>query len=76
MTTKVGGIGLNLTNASRVIIADPSWNPRYSVYPYIPYYFFAETTYLIYLLFTAWIINALIECTELDRRRMSSSIGL
>lgn len=27
MTTKVGGIGLNLTNASRVIIADPSWNP-------------------------------------------------
>ena len=27
MTTKVGGVGLNLTAASVVIIADPSWNP-------------------------------------------------
>ncbi|KAJ6024866.1 DNA repair protein rhp26 [Penicillium herquei] len=27
MTTKVGGIGLNLTGADRVIIFDPDWNP-------------------------------------------------
>ena len=27
LTTKVGGVGLNLTGADRVIVADPSWNP-------------------------------------------------
>jgi hypothetical protein len=32
MTTRVGGVGLNLTQATRVIIADPSDNPRCGVY--------------------------------------------
>lgn len=27
LTTKVGGIGVNLTGANRVIIYDPDWNP-------------------------------------------------
>lgn len=27
LTTKVGGIGINLTGASRVVIYDPDWNP-------------------------------------------------
>lgn len=27
LTTKVGGLGLNLTGASRIIIFDPDWNP-------------------------------------------------
>jgi DNA excision repair protein ERCC-6 len=27
LTTKVGGLGLNLTGASRVVILDPDWNP-------------------------------------------------
>jgi DNA excision repair protein ERCC-6 len=27
LTTKVGGIGLNLTSANRIIIYDPDWNP-------------------------------------------------
>ncbi len=27
LTTKVGGFGLNLTGANRVIILDPDWNP-------------------------------------------------
>ncbi|KAL1487995.1 hypothetical protein ABEB36_015375 [Hypothenemus hampei] len=27
LTTKVGGLGINLTGASRVIIYDPDWNP-------------------------------------------------
>jgi SNF2 family DNA or RNA helicase len=29
LTTLVGGIGLNLTGADRVIIVDPSWNPTH-----------------------------------------------
>jgi SNF2 family DNA or RNA helicase len=29
MTTYVGGVGLNLTNATRVIIMDPAKNPRF-----------------------------------------------
>lgn len=27
LTTKVGGLGVNLTGADRVIIYDPDWNP-------------------------------------------------
>lgn len=27
LTTKVGGLGVNLTGANRVIIYDPDWNP-------------------------------------------------
>jgi len=27
LTTQVGGVGLNLTSADRVIIYDPNWNP-------------------------------------------------
>lgn len=27
MTTSVGGVGLNLTSADRVVIVDPAWNP-------------------------------------------------
>ena len=27
LTTKVGGFGLNLTGADRVVILDPDWNP-------------------------------------------------
>lgn len=29
LTTKVGGLGLTLTKAARVIVVDPAWNPRY-----------------------------------------------
>lgn len=28
LTSRVGGLGLTLTRADRVIIADPAWNPR------------------------------------------------
>ena len=27
LTTKTGGVGLNLTGADRVVIYDPDWNP-------------------------------------------------
>lgn len=27
LTTKVGGLGVNLTGANRVLIYDPDWNP-------------------------------------------------
>jgi DNA excision repair protein ERCC-6 len=27
LTTKVGGLGVNLTGADRVLLYDPDWNP-------------------------------------------------
>jgi len=31
LTTKVGGIGINLTAANKVVIFDPDWNPMVDV---------------------------------------------
>jgi hypothetical protein len=31
LTTKVGGIGVNLTGANRVLLFDPDWNPSTDV---------------------------------------------
>lgn len=28
LTSQVGGLGLTLTKADRVIVVDPAWNPR------------------------------------------------
>ena len=28
MTTRTGGVGLNLTGANRVVLYDPDWNPQ------------------------------------------------
>ena len=42
LTTKVGGLGTNLTGANRVIIYDPDWNPStdmqvslYLIHPFV-----------------------------------------
>ncbi|KAK2790513.1 hypothetical protein FQN52_005530 [Onygenales sp. PD_12] len=31
ISTKAGGVGLNITSANKVVIADPNWNPAYDL---------------------------------------------
>lgn len=35
LTTKTGGVGLNLTGADRVVIYDPDWNPSTTVLSHV-----------------------------------------
>lgn len=34
LTTRTGGLGINLTGADRVVLFDPDWNPQTDVRPH------------------------------------------
>ena len=57
LTTRVGGIGVNLTGADRVIIYDPDWNPSTDIQVTwsLPSPPFLLTIFLILIIMPRWM---------------------
>ena len=66
LTTKVGGLGLNLTGANRVVIFDPDWNPSTDLQAQERSWRIGqEKSVVVYRLLTAGAINSDTKYNEL-----------
>lgn len=60
LTTKVGGVGIDLTGADRVVLIDPDWNPQTDaqVCELRTYYMYiASLSICVYMFINSYLIN-------------------
>ncbi|KJE94722.1 hypothetical protein CAOG_05320 [Capsaspora owczarzaki ATCC 30864] len=72
LTTQVGGVGITLTSADRVIIVDPSWNPAIDTQAVDRAYRIGQTrNVVIYRLITCGTIEEKIYCRQVYKSDFS-----
>jgi len=75
MTTRTGGVGLNLTGADRIIIYDPDWNPQTDIQARERSYRFGQKNHVtIYRLITAGTIEEKIYHRQIFKTAMSNQV--
>lgn len=75
MTTKTGGVGLNLTGADRIILYDPDWNPQTDAQARERAYRFGQKNAVtIYRLITAGTIEEKIYHRQIFKTAMSNQV--
>ena len=75
MTTKTGGVGLNLTGADRIILYDPDWNPQTDAQARERAWRFGQKNDVtIYRLITAGTIEEKIYHRQIFKTAMSNQI--
>ncbi|GAA6011499.1 hypothetical protein JCM10207_002640 [Rhodosporidiobolus poonsookiae] len=74
ISTKAGGVGLNLTAANRVVIFDPNWNPSHDLQAMDRAYRFGQTREVnVYRLIGAGTLEELIYNRQQSKRALAST---
>merc|ERR1712194_248116 len=75
LTTRTGGVGLNLTGADKIIIYDPDWNPQTDAQARERSYRFGQTRHVtIYRLITAGTIEEKIYHRQIFKTALSNTV--